>query len=68
MELPDLVQQQCLAISKALMLEWTAIDWRLKPTGEYVFLEANPSPMFLYFEQQTKFPITQSLVNFLLVN
>lgn len=67
-ELPDLVQQQCLAISKALMLEWTAIDWRLKPTGEYVFLEANPSPMFLYFEQQTKFPITQSLVNLLLVN
>ena len=35
-ELPDLVQQQCLAISKALMLEWTAIDWRLKPTGEYM--------------------------------
>lgn len=48
------------------MLEWTAIDWHLKLTGEYVFLEANPSPMFLHFEQQTKFPITESLVNLLL--
>lgn len=66
LELPELVQQQCLAIAKALMLEWTAIDWRLKPTGEYVFLEANPSPMFIYFEQKTNFPITQKLVNLLM--
>ena len=65
-QLPDLVQQQCLAISKALMLEWTAIDWRLKPTGEYIFLEANPSPMFLHFERQTDFPLTQKLVNLLM--
>jgi len=28
-ELPKSVQQQCLAITKAFMLEWTAIDWRL---------------------------------------
>ena len=65
-ELPDFVQQQCLAIAKALMLEWTAIDWRLKPTGEYIFLEANPSPMFLHFERQTGFPLTQKLVNLLM--
>jgi glutathione synthase/RimK-type ligase-like ATP-grasp enzyme len=65
-ELPDSVQQQCLAISKALMLDWTAIDWRLKPTGEYIFLEANPSPMFLHFERQTGFPLTQKLVNLLM--
>ncbi len=65
-ELPETIQQQCLAIAKAFMLEWTAIDWRRQPTGEYVFLEANPSPMFLYFEQQTGFPITQKLVQLLL--
>jgi D-alanine-D-alanine ligase-like ATP-grasp enzyme len=47
------------------MLEWTAIDLRLKPTGEYVFLEANPSPMFLHFEKQTGFPMTQKLVELL---
>ncbi|MDZ8052875.1 MAG: RimK family alpha-L-glutamate ligase [Aulosira sp. ZfuVER01] len=66
LELPESVKQQCLAITKALKLEWTAIDWRLKPTGEYIFLEANPSPMFLYFEKQTGFPITEALINLLM--
>ena len=60
--LPDSIKQQCLEIARALWLEWTAIDWRLTEAGEYVFLEANPSPMFLHFEQQTGFPITQQLV------
>lgn len=63
--LPTEVEQQCCAISRALKLKWTAIDWRLRPTGEYVFLEANPSPMFTYFEQQTGLPITQKLVDLL---
>ena len=65
-ELPEAIRQQCLAITHAFMLEWTAIDWRLKPTGEYVFLEANFSPMFLHFEHQTNFPITQNLVGLLM--
>jgi D-alanine-D-alanine ligase-like ATP-grasp enzyme len=64
-ELPLTVQEQCQAIRKALFLEWTAIDWRLRPNGEYIFLEANPSPMFLHFEAQTGFPITQALVQLL---
>ncbi|MGK7898965.1 MAG: MvdC/MvdD family ATP grasp protein [Xenococcus sp. (in: cyanobacteria)] len=66
LELPEHVKQQSLAITQALKLEWTAIDWRLTPTGEYTFLEANPSPMFLYFEKQTGFPITEKLVKLLL--
>lgn len=65
-ELPEFIHKQCTAITQALMLEWTAIDWRKQPTGEYVFLEANPSPMFLHFEQQTGFPITQELINLLM--
>jgi glutathione synthase/RimK-type ligase-like ATP-grasp enzyme len=64
--LPKHVEQQCRDIAKALYLEWTAIDWRLNPAGEYVFLEANPSPMFIYFEQQTGFPITEKLVELLM--
>lgn len=64
-DVPESVRQQCLAITKAFMLEWTAIDWRVKPTGEYVFLEANPSPMLIHFERQTGFPITQQLVKIL---
>lgn len=64
-ELPEGVQQQCLAIAREFALEWTAIDWRLDPGGEYVFLEANPSPMFLHFEHQTGFPITARLIQLL---
>lgn len=63
--LPESVYQQCLAIACSLFLEWTAIDWRLTPDGQYIFLEANPSPMFIHFEQVTGFPITQQLVNLL---
>jgi len=66
LELPESIREQCLAITREFMLEWTAIDWRLKPTGEYVFLEANPSPMFLHFEHQTGFPITQELLKLLM--
>lgn len=64
--LPDPIEQACIKIARSLNLEWTAIDWRLTPSGSYVFLEANPSPMFLHFEQQTGFPITAALVNLLL--
>jgi glutathione synthase/RimK-type ligase-like ATP-grasp enzyme len=65
-ELPQAIQQQCQDIAKALYLEWTAIDWRQNCAGEYVFLEANPSPMFLHFERETGFPITQELVKLLM--
>lgn len=63
---PEWIKKQSLAIKKALFLEWTAIDWRLTPDGDYLFLEANPSPMFLYFEQETGFPITENLIELLL--
>lgn len=66
LETPESVRAQCLAIARAFWLEWTAIDWRVTPTGDYVFLEANPSPMFIHFEKQTGFPLTQELVNLLM--
>ena len=65
-ELPEAIRQQSIAIAKTLMLDWTAIDWRLSPQDEFVFLEANPSPMFLHFENQTHFPITEQLVQLLM--
>ncbi|MEL6326835.1 MAG: hypothetical protein AAFQ61_08020, partial [Cyanobacteria bacterium J06626_23] len=64
-EIPDDIQQQCHQIAQALGLIWTAIDWRLTPDGQFVFLEANPSPMFIHFERQTQYPITQALIDLL---
>ena len=34
-------------ICHQLAMRWTAIDWRVDDRGQYYFLEANPSPMFL---------------------
>lgn len=65
MQLPESIQSQCREIARSLYLEWTAIDWRMTPAGEFMFLEANPSPMFLHFEHETKSPITKSLVELL---
>lgn len=63
--LPEAVQITCLKIAQALFLEWTAIDWRLSPQGEFIFLKAEPSPIFTYFEQVTGFPLTEKLVQLL---
>jgi hypothetical protein len=46
-------------IARELSLLWTGIDFRLTSDGRYVFLEANPSPMFLGFEDQTGLPLTE---------
>ncbi len=61
-ELPPEVRSQCVEIAQRLTLRWTGIDFRRTPQGQYVFLEANPSPMFLGFEQRTGLPLTESLV------
>ncbi len=60
-DLPDDVAAWCLRAARALELLWTGIDLRQTPEGRYVFLEANPSPMFLGFESRSGLPLTTSL-------
>lgn len=64
--LPAEIETMSLQIAAALELLWTGIDWRLDPHGRYVFLEANPSPMFLGFEAAAGLPLTQSLADLLI--
>lgn len=52
-------------IAYKLGYKWTAIDW-IRRDENLFFLEANFSPMFLYFEEQTGYPITDSLVDLLI--
>ena len=49
-----------------LHLCWTGIDLRLGPDGRYVFLEANPSPMFMGFEARSGLKLTDALGDLLL--
>jgi len=65
-ELPDDVAERCLRIADALGLVWTGIDLRRTPDGIHVFLEANPSPMFLGFEARTGLPLCETLAALLL--
>ncbi len=50
----------------ALNLVYGAIDMRLTPDGEYVFLEVNPAGQWLFIEERTGQPITATLANHLL--
>ncbi len=64
--LPAEVAGWCLRAARALELLWTGIDLRLTPERRYLFLEANPSPMFLGFESRSGLPLSDSLAALLL--
>lgn len=60
--LPKKVQKDCLKVLKLLGLRYSGIDIRLNKNGEYVFIEANPAPMFIHYERMTGYPITDTLI------
>ncbi|MCI0742908.1 MAG: hypothetical protein L0Y72_28090, partial [Gemmataceae bacterium] len=64
--LPVDVTAWCLRAARALELLWTGMDVRRTPDGRHVFLEANPSPMFLGFEERAGLPLTDALTALLL--
>ncbi len=66
-EIPDNIKQDCLKIMKLFKLNFSGIDIKHSAkTGEYVFIEANPSPMFTYFEQESGYPISEALCELLI--
>src|SRR5262249_476501 len=67
-ELSPEQQERCRQIARKLELVWTGIDFRLTPDGTYVFLEANPSPMFIGFQAATGLPILEALATLLTGN
>jgi len=64
-DLPPDVAAACIAIARKLHLLWTGIDLRRTADGTYVFLEANPSPMFIGFESYSGLPLTDALIDVL---
>ena len=52
-ELPFSVATKLRRMMQELGLLYGAIDLRLTPAGQYVFLEINPAGQFLYIEQAT---------------
>jgi glutathione synthase/RimK-type ligase-like ATP-grasp enzyme len=64
-DLPAPVAAKLLALMRRLGLEYGAIDMRVTPAGEYVFLEINPAGQFLYVEMATGLPIAATLARHL---
>lgn len=64
-ELSEAETELALNIKQKLGYQWTAIDW-IRYNDNLYFLEANFSPMFLFFESETSFPITKKLANLLI--
>jgi len=64
--LPDHVSENILAFMKRMGLVYGAIDLRRTTTGEYVFLEINPSGQWLFIEERTGLPITDAVVSYML--
>jgi glutathione synthase/RimK-type ligase-like ATP-grasp enzyme len=66
MTLPPGVTDSLHALMQCLGLVYGAIDMRRTPEGEYVFLEINPAGQWLFVEERTGQPITETLAELML--
>lgn len=66
-DLPNEIEQSCLALVKALGVVFGAIDMIVTPEGRYVFLEINTlGAAWLWIEELTGMPITSAICELLL--
>ncbi|GGE20993.1 ATP-grasp ribosomal peptide maturase [Polymorphobacter glacialis] len=64
-DLPAPIERALLALMAALGLVYGAIDLRLTPGGDYVFLEINPAGQWLFVEHVTGQPIGAAIADVL---
>ncbi len=60
-DLPDEVAAKLLELMQAFGLNFGAIDLRVTPEGEHVFLEVNPAGEYLFISQRTGQPIPAAI-------
>lgn len=59
------IERKLLAMMEHYGIHFAAFDLVVTPHGETVFLEMNPSGQFVWIEEKTGMPITDTLVDFL---
>ncbi|MEY2405356.1 MAG: hypothetical protein QOG39_272, partial [Acidimicrobiaceae bacterium] len=59
--IPADLEELLRAYVRRLGLVFGAIDMRLTPEGQYVFLEINPAGQFMYIQVQTNQPIASAV-------
>ncbi len=62
---PAGLRELCLRISAGLSLPLAGIDFRRDEAGKWLCFEANPSPVFTYYEAHTGQPLTQAVCDLL---
>jgi glutathione synthase/RimK-type ligase-like ATP-grasp enzyme len=63
--LPRPVRARCVALAKALGLDFAGIDLMRTPADEYYCFEVNPQPAFSYFEANSGQPIARAVARHL---
>jgi glutathione synthase/RimK-type ligase-like ATP-grasp enzyme len=64
-EMPAEVVDRLRRFMRRLGIVYGAVDMRLNPEGEYVFLEVNPAGQWLFIEARSGLPITESVARLL---
>ncbi|BCH29760.1 hypothetical protein MesoLjLc_16900 [Mesorhizobium sp. L-8-10] len=59
--LPDDVAKKLLGLMDEMNLKFGAVDFRVTPSGEHVFLEVNPAGEYLFISERTGQPIPQAI-------
>jgi glutathione synthase/RimK-type ligase-like ATP-grasp enzyme len=59
------IERQLQQLLEQLGLVYGAIDLRITPDGEYVFLEVNPNGQYLFAEILAGIPLSEKMVDFL---
>jgi glutathione synthase/RimK-type ligase-like ATP-grasp enzyme len=64
-DLAPAIRAACLRLAREFELLFAGIDLKQTPSGEFYCFEVNPSPGFLYYERQTRQPISAALAELL---
>jgi hypothetical protein len=64
-EIPSNIEIQCVKLTKALNLNFGAIDLVLDRNDNYIFLEINPNGQWAWIEERLGLPISEEIIKLL---
>jgi glutathione synthase/RimK-type ligase-like ATP-grasp enzyme len=64
-DVPEDLRNKCIGMLKALGISFGAFDFIRSKSGKYYFLEVNPNGQWVWIENDTRQPISESIINFL---
>ena len=67
-ELPQEAKRVCIRAAATLDLLFCSVDMRITPEGEFAVVDVDANPMFMHFEQSTRLPISDRLVELLIAS